>query len=51
MRNLMVGAGMVELEGYKEESSTDLCMQYDRIEDFGNCNKFWYIEISTSKKT
>ena len=40
MRNLMVGSGMVELEGYKEESSTDLCMQYDRIEDFGNCNKF-----------
>eukprot|EP00090_Calanus_glacialis_P012731 TRINITY_DN21351_c0_g1_i3.p1 TRINITY_DN21351_c0_g1~~TRINITY_DN21351_c0_g1_i3.p1 ORF type:complete len:197 (+),score=40.71 TRINITY_DN21351_c0_g1_i3:47-637(+) len=40
MRNLMVGAGLVELEGYKEESSTDLCMQYDRIMEFGNCNKF-----------
>jgi len=40
MRNLMVGSGFVQLEGYKEESSTDLCMQFDRIEEFGNCNKF-----------
>merc|ERR1712241_140202 len=40
MRNLMVGAGLVELEGYKEESSTDLCMQYDKIKAFGDCNKY-----------
>ena len=25
---------------FSEESSTDLCMQYDKIEEFGNCNKF-----------
>ena len=51
----MSGAGMTELSGYRcvqdnghhlmsflgsEESSTDLCMQYDKIEEFGNCNKF-----------
>merc|ERR1712079_89016 len=27
MRNLMVGAGLAGLEGYREESSVDLCMQ------------------------
>ena len=36
----MDGAGFIGLEGYKEESSTDLCMQYDKIAAFGNCNKF-----------
>jgi len=40
MRNLMVGSGLADLEGYREESNTDLCMQYDKIEEFGNCNKF-----------
>ena len=40
MRNLMVGAGLAGLEGYREESSVDLCMQFDRIEEFGNCNKY-----------
>ena len=36
----MVGTGLVELEGYNEESSVDLCMQYDKIAAFGNCNRF-----------
>ena len=36
----MVGAGFSELPGYREMSSVDLCMQYDRIQDFGNCNKY-----------
>ena len=40
MRNLMVGAGFTELAGYLEQSSVDLCMQYDKIQDFGNCNKY-----------
>ena len=40
MRNLMVGAGLAGLQGYREESSVDLCMQFDRIEEFGNCNKY-----------
>lgn len=40
MRNLMVGAGYTELSGYRETSSVDLCMQYDRIQDLGNCNKY-----------
>merc|ERR1711953_245540 len=40
MRNLMTGTGMSELQGYREDSSTDLCMQYDKIEAFGNCNKY-----------
>ena len=30
----MDGAGFIGLEGYKEESSTDLCMQYDKIAAF-----------------
>merc|ERR1712198_66746 len=40
LRNLMVGTGLASLEGYKEESSTDLCMQYDKIKAYGNCNKY-----------
>merc|ERR1711872_199360 len=40
LRNLMVGTGLANIEGYEEESSTDLCMQYDKIKAFGNCNKY-----------
>ena len=40
LRNLMVGAGLAGRPGYSEQSSTDLCMQHDRIEEFGNCNKY-----------
>ena len=40
LRNLMVGTGLAERPGYTEQSSTDLCMQFDRIEEFGNCNKY-----------
>ena len=25
----------------REDSSTSLCMQYDKIKAFGNCNKYW----------
>merc|ERR1712203_59181 len=40
LRNLMVGSGLANLDGYSEDSSTSLCMQYDRIKEFGNCNKY-----------
>merc|ERR1712008_241480 len=40
LRNLMVGAGLAQLQGFSEESDTSLCMQHDRIEAFGNCNKY-----------
>merc|ERR1712156_611054 len=39
LRNLMTGSGLADLEGYSEDSSTSLCMQYDKIKAFGNCNK------------
>jgi len=40
LRNLMTGSGLADLEGYREDSSTSLCMQYDKIKAFGNCNKY-----------
>merc|ERR1712037_601061 len=40
LRNLMTGSGLADLDGYSEDSSTSLCMQYDRIKAFGNCNKY-----------
>merc|ERR1712213_15664 len=40
LRNLMTGSGLADLEGYREDSGTSLCMQYDKIKAFGNCNKY-----------
>merc|ERR1712212_284477 len=40
LRNLMTGSGLADLNGSSEDSSTSLCMQYDRIKAFGNCNKY-----------
>merc|ERR1711974_62084 len=40
LRNLITGSGLANLDGYSEKSDTSECMQYDKIEEFGNCNKY-----------
>merc|ERR1712131_64687 len=36
LRNLMDGAGISGLEGFAEDTNTDICMQFDEI----NCKKY-----------